>query len=195
MDLLDRNEGLTAAGLPSYSRFTLMELLPRLESANPTAAPATSAQLDGEWALRYAGGPAPGLVNSPTREIALLLYAGARTSTLQHFNTSTSNDRSPIGPTRRARARQRATQLTLCSHRSLERSSCCAGRRARVPHSCNVARRRAACAWFEAPRPRLLPLSAQAASARASSASACSTACPRTWGRFRRGLGPPLRHA
>jgi len=57
-------------------RIAVSELLPLVEKENPTVAPASSALLEGSWQFRYCGTPAPGPVKSPTREFALLLYAG-----------------------------------------------------------------------------------------------------------------------
>ena len=57
-------------------RVAVSELLPLIEKENPTIAPASSGLLEGAWQFRYCGSPAPGPVQSPTREIALLLYAG-----------------------------------------------------------------------------------------------------------------------
>ena len=51
------------------------ECLTRLEASNPTPRPARDALLNGVWQLEYAGTPAAGLIDSPTREIALALYS------------------------------------------------------------------------------------------------------------------------
>lgn len=51
------------------------ELLLRLERENPTAEPARSLLLNGVWDLRYTGGLAAGMVDSPTRELALGIYS------------------------------------------------------------------------------------------------------------------------
>lgn len=74
--MLNRGEGLSSSSISEYSRYTMLELLPKLEASNPSPTPATSIMLEGEWDLKFVGGVAPGLVNSPTREIALLMYAG-----------------------------------------------------------------------------------------------------------------------
>jgi len=55
------------------------ELLYQLESRNPTLYPTTSPLLNGEWEFKYIPGIAPGPVPSPTREIALFMYAGGYT--------------------------------------------------------------------------------------------------------------------
>ena len=58
-------------------RSTVIELLMKVEAANPTDAPATSPLLNGVWELVYSGNYAPGpLAVSPTRQLALFLYAG-----------------------------------------------------------------------------------------------------------------------
>lgn len=51
------------------------ELLLKLERTNPTSEPARSQLLNGVWELQFAGAPGPGLVDSPTRELALSLYS------------------------------------------------------------------------------------------------------------------------
>lgn len=60
----------------SSKRVMVSELLLSLEAGNPTTAPATSPLVNGEWDLVYSGGYADGLVKSPTRQIALFMYAG-----------------------------------------------------------------------------------------------------------------------
>mmetsp|Transcript_23409 Transcript_23409/g.71986 ORF Transcript_23409/g.71986 Transcript_23409/m.71986 type:complete len:278 (-) Transcript_23409:316-1149(-) len=60
------------------TRSSVLELLSKLEPANPTEAPATSPLLNGCWAVAYTG-YAPGPLQSPTRPIALALYAGGYT--------------------------------------------------------------------------------------------------------------------
>lgn len=57
-------------------RVAVAELLPLVEKDNPTPSPASSSKLEGKWLFRYCGSPAPGPIVSPTREIALLMYAG-----------------------------------------------------------------------------------------------------------------------
>jgi len=52
------------------------EVLCQLEQLNPTPAPAVSPLLNGEWDFKYVGSISPGPLPSPTREVALLLYAG-----------------------------------------------------------------------------------------------------------------------
>jgi len=60
-------------------RTQINELLYQLESRNPTLYPTTSPLLNGEWEFKYIPGIAPGPVPSPTREIALFMYAGGYT--------------------------------------------------------------------------------------------------------------------
>lgn len=57
-------------------RVMVNEMLLKLESENPTAAPATSPLLNGVWELAYTGGYSEGPLQSPTRQLALFLYAG-----------------------------------------------------------------------------------------------------------------------
>lgn len=54
-------------------------MLFQLESRNPTPYPTTSPLLNGDWEFKYLAGIAEGPVASPTREIALLMYAGGYT--------------------------------------------------------------------------------------------------------------------
>lgn len=60
----------------SRARLVINELLLQLESVNPTDSPARSPLLTGGWSFAYNGNIAPGPVPSPTRPIALLMYAG-----------------------------------------------------------------------------------------------------------------------
>ena len=65
------------SSITSSKRVLVNELLIKLESENPTEAPATSPLLNGEWELMYTGGYGPGLADwSPTRQLALFVYAG-----------------------------------------------------------------------------------------------------------------------
>ena len=66
------------SGASETTRASVLELLAKLEPANPTQAPATSPLLNGCWTVVYTG-YAPGPLNSPTRPIALALYAGGYT--------------------------------------------------------------------------------------------------------------------
>jgi len=65
-----------ADALPVDARLSLSEALPRLEAANPTPTPSTSSLLEGAWQFVMVSGPPPGIVASPTRELALLFYSG-----------------------------------------------------------------------------------------------------------------------
>merc|ERR1719188_1678956 len=47
-----------------------------LERLNPCSEPVYSELLDGTWVVKYSGSYAPGLLSSPTRELALFLYGG-----------------------------------------------------------------------------------------------------------------------
>jgi hypothetical protein len=55
----------------------ISELLLTLEKSNPTPEPAKSAKLNGVWTLQYAGALGAGVVDSPTREIALSIYSSS----------------------------------------------------------------------------------------------------------------------
>lgn len=69
--------GLSGDVTPTTSdRLLVNEYLPRLEGNNPTATPAYSDSIQGEWEMLYSGSVSPGVVPSPTREIALAMYAG-----------------------------------------------------------------------------------------------------------------------
>ncbi|KAJ1451208.1 hypothetical protein M885DRAFT_530229 [Pelagophyceae sp. CCMP2097] len=59
-------------------RSSVLETLMKLEAANPTDAPATSPLLNGVWDVAFSG-YAPGPLLSPTRPLALFLYAGGFT--------------------------------------------------------------------------------------------------------------------
>ena len=60
----------------AQSRPIINELLLQLEAKNPTPAPTDSPLLTGSWKFAYNGSIAPGLVPSPTRPLALAMYAG-----------------------------------------------------------------------------------------------------------------------
>jgi hypothetical protein len=63
----------------SQTRDILMELVLALEAENPTESPTTSDLLAGQWKFFYSGSVAPGIVPSPTRPLALAMYAGGFT--------------------------------------------------------------------------------------------------------------------
>jgi len=65
-----------ATSVSNSKRIVVNELLLKHEAANPTEAPAASDSLNGVWELVYSGGYSQGLLQSPTRQIALFLYAG-----------------------------------------------------------------------------------------------------------------------
>eukprot|EP00967_Tisochrysis_lutea_P117088 scaffold189124_cov27-Tisochrysis_lutea.AAC.2 len=69
------SQTLDGLALDESLRPQIGELLLSLERENPTASPARSPLLNGVWELQFAGAPAPGLVDSPTRELALALYS------------------------------------------------------------------------------------------------------------------------
>ena len=78
MDLLDddvvQSEGLKAEGRPTRGR--LNEAIVQLERLNPTGEPVYSELLDGTWTVKCSASFAPGLLESPTSELALFLYGG-----------------------------------------------------------------------------------------------------------------------
>lgn len=78
MALLDdpsvQKEVLRPEGKPTRGRVD--EAILMLERVNPTDEPVYSTLLDGTWKVKYSGSFAPGLLSSPTRELALFLYGG-----------------------------------------------------------------------------------------------------------------------
>lgn len=78
MDLLDDDMLLGEIMKPEskYIRGRLDESIMQLERRNPTDEPVYSELLDGTWKVKYTGTYAPGLLSSPTRELALFLYSG-----------------------------------------------------------------------------------------------------------------------
>jgi len=75
MTQLSAGTGLKGAANPA-NRVEVNEILLKLERHNPTESPAESALLNGVWEMLYTGGYGDGFVDSPTREIALLVYTG-----------------------------------------------------------------------------------------------------------------------
>jgi len=72
-DLLPQ-EVLRPEGKPTRGR--LDETILELERLNPSEEPVYSELIDGSWTVKYSGSYAPGLLSSPTRELALFLYGG-----------------------------------------------------------------------------------------------------------------------
>ena len=70
--------GAVGDSVSSDLRDEVSELLVKMEAKNPTEEPATSALLNGVWDVAYQG-YAPGPLPSPTRPLALALYAGGFT--------------------------------------------------------------------------------------------------------------------
>lgn len=93
------------SSVSTAKRVIVNELLLKLEAANPTAAPATSPLLNGAWDLAYYGGFAEGIVQSPTRQLALFLYAGGYAPTNFGLNLAELLPNSLIDVTK--------TQLTI----------------------------------------------------------------------------------
>uniref|UniRef100_A0A7S4W511 Plastid lipid-associated protein/fibrillin conserved domain-containing protein n=1 Tax=Alexandrium monilatum TaxID=311494 RepID=A0A7S4W511_9DINO len=67
-------EALKPEGRPLRGRMD--EAIVQLEKLNPTHEPVYSELLDGTWKVKYTGAYAPGMLASPTRELALFLYSG-----------------------------------------------------------------------------------------------------------------------
>eukprot|EP00930_Biecheleria_cincta_P031058 TRINITY_DN21540_c0_g1_i1.p1 TRINITY_DN21540_c0_g1~~TRINITY_DN21540_c0_g1_i1.p1 ORF type:complete len:307 (-),score=76.76 TRINITY_DN21540_c0_g1_i1:70-990(-) len=78
LDLLDdsmlEQEVLRPEGKPIRGRVD--EAIVALERLNANEEPVYSMELDGTWTVKYTGSYAPGLLSSPTRELALFLYGG-----------------------------------------------------------------------------------------------------------------------
>mmetsp|Transcript_24693 Transcript_24693/g.73448 ORF Transcript_24693/g.73448 Transcript_24693/m.73448 type:complete len:305 (+) Transcript_24693:91-1005(+) len=78
MEILDdeavQQEVLRPEGKPTRGRVD--EAILALERTNPTLEPVYSELIDGTWKVKYSGSYAPGLLSSPTRELALFLYGG-----------------------------------------------------------------------------------------------------------------------
>jgi len=78
MDLLEdpaiQTEVLKQEGRPVRGRVD--EAINRVERLNPTEEPIYSELLDGTWQVKYSSSYAPGLLSSPTRELAFFLYSG-----------------------------------------------------------------------------------------------------------------------
>jgi len=67
-------EVLKSEGRPVRGRVD--EAINRVERLNPTEEPVYSELLDGAWQVKYSSSYAPGLLSSPTRELAFFLYSG-----------------------------------------------------------------------------------------------------------------------
>merc|ERR1719352_381545 len=78
MDLLNdpevKKEVMLPEGKPTRGRID--ELIMELERKTPTEEPVYSDGINGDWKVKYSGSYAPGLLSSPTRELALFLYGG-----------------------------------------------------------------------------------------------------------------------
>jgi hypothetical protein len=77
LDELNYGRPAVFSALSKDTRSKINEALLKLESMNPTAQPTQSPLFNGVWKLRYAGGYSDEwTLPSPTRDIALFLYAG-----------------------------------------------------------------------------------------------------------------------
>lgn len=74
MDSTLASEVLRSEGKPMRGRVD--EAIVRLERFNPCDEPVYSDKMDGTWNVKFAGSYSPGLLSSPTRELALFLYGG-----------------------------------------------------------------------------------------------------------------------
>lgn len=72
LSTLNAGEGLLLDGAAAES---VEEYVLDLSSRNPTEEPARSNLLNGKWEVIYAGSPGAGFLDSPTRPLALALYA------------------------------------------------------------------------------------------------------------------------
>ena len=61
--------------IDSTAQETVEEHILELSANNPTAEPARSILMNGKWEVLYAGSPGAGFLDSPTRPLALALYA------------------------------------------------------------------------------------------------------------------------
>eukprot|EP00573_Skeletonema_grethae_P009202 CAMPEP_0201700212 /NCGR_PEP_ID=MMETSP0578-20130828/27578_1 /ASSEMBLY_ACC=CAM_ASM_000663 /TAXON_ID=267565 /ORGANISM="Skeletonema grethea, Strain CCMP 1804" /LENGTH=276 /DNA_ID=CAMNT_0048187213 /DNA_START=118 /DNA_END=948 /DNA_ORIENTATION=+ len=66
----------SSGSITAQDRASINEAILRLEALNPTEDPVYSPLINGVWTLRYAGGYSEPKIPSPTRDLALFLYAG-----------------------------------------------------------------------------------------------------------------------
>ena len=87
-DLLSLTAGAATTALDDSTRAQVNEIILELERSSPTPQPAGSALLNGVWTIQMPGQLGAGLVDSPTRELALALYSTAYApgTLLQLFN-------------------------------------------------------------------------------------------------------------
>lgn len=78
-DLIDTISGSLSDSISASKRVIVNELLLKVEASNPSEDATTSSLFNGAWELVYSGGYSDGLLQSPTRQIALFLYAGGYT--------------------------------------------------------------------------------------------------------------------
>lgn len=62
--------------ITAEDRASINEAVIKLEALNPTEDPVYSPLINGVWTLKYAGGYSEPKIPSPTRDLALFLYAG-----------------------------------------------------------------------------------------------------------------------
>ena len=87
-DLLSLTAGAATTALDDRTRAQVNEIILDLERSSPTPQPAGSNLLNGVWTIQLPGQLGQGLVDSPTRELALALYSTAYApgTLLQLFN-------------------------------------------------------------------------------------------------------------
>ena len=66
----------SSGSITAEDRASINEAILKLEALNPTEDPVYSPLVNGVWTLRYAGGYSESKIPSPTRDLALFLYAG-----------------------------------------------------------------------------------------------------------------------
>jgi len=66
----------SSGSITAQDRASINEAILKLEALNPTEDPVYSPLINGVWTLRYAGGYSEPKIPSPTRDLALFLYAG-----------------------------------------------------------------------------------------------------------------------
>lgn len=76
-NLLSLTSGAATTALDDGTRAQVNEIILELERSSPTPQPTQSSLLNGVWTIQLPGALGPGLVDSPTRELALALYSTA----------------------------------------------------------------------------------------------------------------------
>lgn len=74
--IMDYLPSSLSGSITAEDRASINEAILKLEALNPTEDPVYSPLINGVWTLRYAGGYSEPKIPSPTRDLALFLYAG-----------------------------------------------------------------------------------------------------------------------